>query len=256
MSVRIRVQPSLPIERTIEGRPECAGRTETPRSQHREEQGEGTMSSHTQPVPTKHFVTKPDKKNKNTRIARGGKIVAQSATSTIVQGNADFLSAAKDVGAATDDLKNKVDAENKAAIAHKAARSALRISGITWDTKYSVYTSVASKYITNEQEAHDAGIDMRGQTTNPLAAPVLVELKHRPKQDDLRIHVHRAPGMRAVSTEITNNISDPTSWKELDGDGAVHLVPHPAPGTWWVRARSKTAKATSDYTTPVSVIVK
>jgi hypothetical protein len=214
------------------------------------------MPSHTQPVPTKHFVIGDDKRNSNTRIARGDKVVAQSATSTLVQANADFEAAAKDVGVATDDLKNKVEAHNKAEIALKAARSALGISNCTWDTKYGVYTSVASKYIVNEQEAHDAGLDMRGLTTNTLAAPVLVEVKHRVKQDDLRIHVHRAPGMRAVSTEITTNPSDPTSWKELDGDGAVHLVPHPAPGTWWVRARSKTAKATSDYTTPVSVIVK
>src|SRR5262249_17421306 len=119
-----------------------------------------------------------------------------------------------------------------------------------------VYTSVASKYITNEQEAHDAGLDMRGVTTNMLALPVLVEVQRRPKQDDLRIHVHRAPGMRSVATEISNNPSDPTAWKELQGDGAIHVVPHPAPGTWWVRARSRTAKAVSDYTTPVSVIVK
>jgi hypothetical protein len=212
--------------------------------------------SHNQPVPTKHFVTGPDKKNSNTRIARGGKVVTQSATSPIVQANADFSAAAKDVGTATEDVKTKVDAENKAVIALKAARSALRISNVTWDTKYGVYTSVASKYLTNEQEAHDAGLDMRGQTTNTLAAPVSVEVKRRPKQDDVRIHVHRAPGMRAVSTEISTNPSDPTSWKELDGDGAIHVVPHPAPGTWWVRARSKTAKATSEYTTPVSVIVK
>jgi hypothetical protein len=214
------------------------------------------MPSHTQPRPTKHFVVGDDKRNPKTRTARGDKVVAQSATSTIVQNNPDFLAAAKGVGVATDDLKNKVEVHNKAQIALKAASSALGISCYTWDTEYGVYTSVASKYITNQQEAHDAGIDMRGLTTNTLEMPVLVEVKHRAKQDDLRIHVHRAKGMKSTSTEISNNPSDPTSWKELDGDGAIHIVPHPAPGTWWVRARSKTAKAVSDYTTPVSVVVK
>jgi hypothetical protein len=47
----------------------------------------------------------------------------------------------------------------------------------------------------------------------------------------------------------------PESWYELDGSGAVHIVPNPAKGTWWARAQSRTAKGKSDFTSPVSVIV-
>ena len=72
----------------------------------------------------------------------------------------------------------------------------------------------------------------------------------------IRIHVARAPGMAVVSVQISTDMTNPALWKELDGVGAVHLVPNPAVGTWWARACSKTARAISDFTTPVSVIVK
>jgi hypothetical protein len=207
-------------------------------------------------VPTVHFVTGPDTKSKEARVARGTKIATQSATSTLVQANADFKAAGADVATVTIDLKQLVDDYNKAHGLFKTARDALAGGIVKWDTKYRVYTTVASKYVLTAEDASAAGLDMRTPTNNPLAMPDKVDVTYRPKKDDLRIHVHRAKGMKTCSVQISTNPADPASWKELDGDGAVRLVPHPQPGTWWVRAASKIARATSDWTTPVSAIVK
>ena len=46
-------------------------------------------------------------------------------------------------------------------------------------------------------------------------------------KDWIRIHVARAPGMDVVSVQITTDPTNPALWKELDGVGAVHLVPAP-----------------------------
>jgi hypothetical protein len=207
-------------------------------------------------VHTVHFVTGPDMRTKETRLARGTKVTVQSATSALVQANADFKAAGADVVTVTIDLKQLVDDYNKYHGLFKAARDALGVGIVRWDTKYRVYTTVASKYVLTAEDASAAGLDMRTPVNHLLAMPDQVEVAYRPKKDDLRIHVHRAKGMKTCSVQISNNPSDPTSWKELDGDGAVRLVPHPAPGTWWVRAASKVARATSDWTTPVSAIVK
>jgi hypothetical protein len=100
------------------------------------------------------------------------------------------------------------------------------------------------------------GLVPRGETNNALAMPDAVLITYDAKKDRIRIHVKRAKGLLHVSVEVTQDLSNPASWKELDGDGAVHLVNNPTPGTWWARAASKTAHAKSDYSTPVSVIVK
>lgn len=73
--------------------------------------------------------------------------------------------------------------------------------------------------------------------------------------DRLRVRVHRAPGMRTVTVQLSLSSGTPESWSELDGSGAVHIVQSPAKGTWWARAQSRTAKGKSDFTSPVSVIV-
>jgi hypothetical protein len=83
-----------------------------------------------------------------------------------------------------------------------------------------------------------------------------MRMTYNGKRDWIRIHVERAPGMDVVSVEITTDPSNPASWKELPGHGAVQFLKDPAPGTYWARAASRTAQEKSDFTTPVSVIVK
>jgi hypothetical protein len=127
---------------------------------------------------------------------------------------------------------------------------------VTWDNAYDTLVSAARLHSVTHDDGVNLGLELRGDTHNALAMPVAVLITYNVKKAYVRIHVKRAKGMRAVSVEVTQDLSNPASWKELDGDGAVHLLNNPTPGTWYARAASKTAHAKSDYTTPVSVIVK
>jgi hypothetical protein len=62
--------------------------------------------------------------------------------------------------------------------------------------------------------------------------------------------------MRAHLTQVSADPITATSWKDLEGDGAVHYPPNPTPGTLWVRAASKRARTVSDFTVPVCIIVE
>ena len=96
----------------------------------------------------------------------------------------------------------------------------------------------------------------RGKTINPLVMPLGIDFVFDANRNRMRIHVIRAPGMRTVVVQLSPDPVTATSWKELDGNGAVHIVPNPASGTWWARAASRTTKGTSDFTAPVSVYVR
>jgi len=127
---------------------------------------------------------------------------------------------------------------------------------LAWDGAYDVFVSTGEKYALTENDVAALGDVARGKTINPLVMPLGVDLAFDPMRDRLRILVERAPGMRTVVVQISPDPITATSWKELDGNGAVHLVPSPASGTWWARAASRTAKGTSDFTAPVSVLVR
>lgn len=77
-----------------------------------------------------------------------------------------------------------------------------------------------------------------------------------PYEDELDIHVERAPGMRVLSTQMSGEPFGPGTWVELDRFGAIRVLPKPPVETHWIRAASVTASAKSDYTIPVDVIVK
>ena len=106
------------------------------------------------------------------------------------------------------------------------------------------------------QEAASLALTVRERAKNILAPPLGMTMTYNGRRDWIRVHVDRAPGMEFVSIEISTDPSNPASWKEMDGHGAVQFIPNPAPGTYWGRAASKTAQQKSEFTVPVSVIVK
>jgi hypothetical protein len=62
--------------------------------------------------------------------------------------------------------------------------------------------------------------------------------------------------MRAHSTQVSTDPTNPALWRELLGDGANHVIANPTPGNLWARAASRTATGQSDYTAPVLLVVK
>lgn len=208
------------------------------------------------PVPTIPFLVGPDKATEQTRYDRGLKVSSQAPGSPLCAAHADLMASATEVIKENVVLKSAMDTFTTAEAAFLLAKTALGSAVVKWDGAYDVFVSTGERYAITPNDASTLGAVARGKTSHPLAMPLAVDFGWNPKKDHLRVHVHRAPGMRVVTVQISMSPNDPSSWLELDGNGAVHFVPKPAKGTWWVRVQSRTAKGKSDFTTPVSVIVK
>jgi hypothetical protein len=208
-----------------------------------------------QPVEGIKFEVGPDMVSVDTRVVRGVQIGSQSSKSPLA--NDPKLKPALDALIQdTSDLKADVDEYNAAQAAFQKARAALTAGIGAWDGSYRILVAAAEKHCATADEGAGLGLVVRGKTKHPLSPPVAVELSYDVVKALLRVRVTRAPGMRVVSVELSPDPISPSSWVELPGNGALHEVKSPAPGLWWARAASRTAKAKSDFTAPVSVVVK
>jgi hypothetical protein len=212
------------------------------------------MSNHH--VSTIAFLVGPDKVSAATRYDRGITVTNQAPQSALYLQHTDLKASADEVMKDTIALKTAMDAYTAAEGAYKTARTALGNAIVTWDGGYDVFIRLGEKYAATPNDAHAVGATPRTRQNYPLEMPLGVDLTYNAKKNYLRVHVHRAHGTRVVLVQLSPDPVTASSWVELDGSGAVHVVPNPAKGTWWARAASKSAKAKSDFTTPVSVIVK
>jgi hypothetical protein len=204
---------------------------------------------------TFQFMVTKDKETHEARVARGVMVTTQAPKSALFA-DPQVQGAVGDVEKVTGDLKKAIDAHNTARAALKKARTALGTAVVAWDGSFDVLVSTAEKICVTDDDGASLGLPVGQRTKYAFAMPISVDLTHDLKKDLLRIHVKRAPGMKTVSVQVSTDLTDPAGWKELDGNGARHTIPNPAPGTYWVRAATRTATAKSEYTTPVSVIVK
>lgn len=209
-----------------------------------------------QAVPTIQFVVTPDKLTPETRTSRGVKITSNGPTCTICTTYQDAQAACTAVVTENVKLKAAIDAFDTADATFKKARTALGTAVVSWDGAFDVYVSVGERRCTTADDGTGMALEIRAKTKNPVAMPIAVTPTYNVKLHLIRVHVKRAPGMNTVAVEMSTDPSNPASWKELDGNGAVHLVLNPLPGTYWFRAASRTAKVKTDFTTPASVIVK
>ena len=209
-----------------------------------------------QPVPTIQFVVSPDKLTPDTRISRGVKITTNAPTGTMCTTFPDAQTACSAVVLENVKLKTAIDAFDTAEATFKKARTALGSAVVAWDGAFDVYVSVGERRCTTADDGTGMALEVRTKTKNPVAMPLAVTPTYNVKLHLIRVHVKRAPGMGTVALEMSTDPNNPASWKELDGNGAVHIIPDPPPGTYWFRAASRTTKVKTDFTTPTSVIVK
>jgi hypothetical protein len=208
------------------------------------------------PVTTIQFLVGLIKLNPENRYNCGTKVTTQAPQSSLYTGHSDLKVSADQVIAQNLALKTANDGYHAAIAAVTKARTALGTAVLAWDGAFDVYLTTAGKYCLTPDDAASLALTARGKTKNPLAMPLAVLATWNPKKDWAHVHVTRAPGMDVICVEMSPEPITATSWKELDGSGAIRSVPNPAAGTWWFRAASRTARAKSDYTTPVSLIVK
>lgn len=201
------------------------------------------------------FAVTAEKKNPTTRIARGAMVSAQGPQSTLYKGTVKV--AVDDVIAQNVALKANVDSYNSARATLAKARTALATGVAAWDGAFDVLVKTGEKVCTTADDGAGLGLPTVGvKTIYPFAMPIAVVLTQNPKTSALRIHVRRAPGMKRTCVEISTDPSNPALWKELDGDGAIHTLPNPTPGTLYARAATRGPTAKSGFTTPVSIVLK
>jgi Tfp pilus assembly major pilin PilA len=208
-----------------------------------------------QPVEGIKLDVGQDKASAESRVARGVKVGSMALQSPLYQ-EVEIKVSVNAVVADTATLKQGMESYAAALSATRKARSELNLLLHDWDRSYDLLLAAGEKRCTSEDEGTSLGLSVRPKTSHAFAMPAAVTLKYDPIRGTLRITVTRAPGRCSLSVQISQDPGDPAAWVELPGDGAVHVIKSPAPGTWWVRARSRRAQATSDFTTPVSVVVK
>lgn len=201
------------------------------------------------------FAVTAEKKNPTTRLARGAMVGTQGPQSTLYTGTTK--AAVDDVGVKTVALKVIIDSYNGARATFTKARTSLATGIVAWDGSFDVLVTMAEKVCTTADEGAGLGLPVVGAKTKyAFAMPISVDVKQDLKKNVVRIHVHRAPGMKASCVEVSTDPSNPALWKELEGLGAIHLIPSPTPGLLAVRAATRGASAKSAFTTPVSIMVK
>jgi hypothetical protein len=206
-------------------------------------------------IPTVTFLVGPDKVSPATRYQRGVAIASAAPASQLYNTVPDVKTATDTVTQSNTTLKTAIDAQTNAAGKLQLARASLAQALVAWDAAYDVFVATGERYASTPSDAHGLGAVALGRTVNSLAPPRSIKVVFDAKNDRLRIHVARAPGMTAVHVQISPDPVTATSWSDLPGAGAVHIVPTPAKGTWWVRACSVTASAASAFTSPASAIV-
>jgi len=209
------------------------------------------------PVPVQgvHFNVGAVKKTPLARTTCGDKIGAQAPTSPLYQ-DPEVKTAVDNTVAKTAETQTKIDDFNKAHAAYVTAKTALGLVLAGWDSVFDVLVSVANKHCTTAAQAAALGMPIRGPMVYSLDTPLQVLLTQDFKKNLLHVRVKRAPGMRSTVVQVSRDPITATSWQELDGDGLIRDVPNPAPGLWYVRAAHKRARATSDFTVPVSITIK
>jgi hypothetical protein len=213
------------------------------------------MTAFVVPSPAVLFAIAEVKASVETRLSTGAKIGSVGPTSPLYTKQPEIHAGIDGVAVETTALKTLFDNCSTAQANYLKARTALGTGIFNWDASFDMLVAAGDKFCVSEDDAAKLALPTRARVKNQLAVPLGVDLTHDAKNALVRVRVRRAPGMKVVRVEWTTDLNAPGGWHEFDGCGALHVLKSPAPGTYWVRACSKTAAAKSDYTSPVCVIV-
>jgi hypothetical protein len=190
------------------------------------------------------------------RVDAGAVIAANAPSSALLTGNNEVQVAANNLIAVNTKLDAKDTKVKALELELGTERSALANLTVDWDAAYDVFVAVGRKFCLTAEDARSLGLAAVGLAAHVLAMPLAVLVKYDVVKELIRIHVKRAPGLRSLRIQISPDPITATSWVDLEGDGAMAALADYAPGTWWVRAAHIRARERSDFTMPVSVIVK
>jgi hypothetical protein len=191
-----------------------------------------------------------------TRTAAGGVIAEVAPTSPIFINNSDVQQAEGALVTLSTDLDARATKVKALELELDAERAGLANLLVDWDAGYDVFVSTARLYCATAEDAKALGLPAAGVASYLLVPPVAVLARWDARLGAILIRVQRAPGLRGLRIEVSPSPITATSFQALEGNGALATLHGYAPGTWWIRAASVRARARSEFTAPVAVIVK
>jgi hypothetical protein len=197
-----------------------------------------------------------DKRSLLARTSRAATIGINGPNSAVWQAHSELQTAGNALVAAGVAL-----AESQARLAAlegqiDAARNAVAAQVASYDTAYAVYVAHVETHAGKPDEVPALGLTLLAKASYALAAPLAVVPTYDVVKGQITINVQRAPGINHCVVEISPDPAGPNTWTRLPGFGGRKKLTGYAPGTYWVRAASARANAFSDFTGPVSVIVR
>ncbi|MFT3765376.1 MAG: hypothetical protein QM820_07670 [Minicystis sp.] len=197
-----------------------------------------------------------DKKSVDTRIDRGVIVADVAPNNPAVQSSPALKTSAAALVQAGADLKAREERVTVLRNQLEVAGRDLEAQIAVYDAAYDSWAAHVENTAGSPEEAAALGMSVLEKNEYTLAAPLGITAHYDAAKGLLRIHVRRAPGMRACRIEVSVEPIGPTTWQELPGNGARAAVSGLAPGLYWVRAASVVAGARSTFTGPVSVMIK
>jgi hypothetical protein len=168
----------------------------------------------------------------------------------------DLQDAGNALIAAGTDLSDADLAFQGAQKAVETTRDTRETKVITWNTDFELYATLVEKYSKKSEDVSALALSALEKSAYVLVVPISVDLRYDTKTHLIRVHVHLAAGLDACEIEMSPDPVTPTSWKRLVGHGVLRTVKDPGPGTWWFRAAAERADEQSDFTAPVSILVR
>jgi hypothetical protein len=197
-----------------------------------------------------------DKQSIKTRTDRAGVVAKLTPGSALYQAQPTVQQAGVAVIAAGADLATADSAVKAAEGMLATARSAREAKVIDFDAAYDVYVANTEKHSVTAEDVQGVGLGVLQRGKYVLTQPAQVEARFDAVKSQIRLHVKQAPGMQACVVDVSPDPVGPATWTRLPGVGARQVLSGYAPGTYWVRAASVRASEQSEFTGPVSVIVK
>jgi hypothetical protein len=197
-----------------------------------------------------------DKKSIPTRAGRAQTVGTNGPSSALWQSQPEIQDAGKKLIAAGASLTT-LDASVQSLKAQLATARNLRDAKVVeYDAVFGVYIANVETYANTPQEVTSLGVALFSKSTHPLTAPLGIEATYDSAKGLIGIRVNKAPGLNACVVEVSPEPVGPGTWKRLDGFGGLRKLSGYPVGTHWLRAASARATEVSEFTSPVSVIVK
>ena len=196
------------------------------------------------------------KRTIKSRVDRGSIVAGSITNSTLCQEQPEVQAACTGLAKAATDLETADKAFVAAEAAVEVARAARDSRQAGFDSALAACAAKVEQTATTESEVVGVGLVVLERASYSLEAPIEVTARWNAAKGRIEIHVTLAPGASGCVVDLSPGGGAPESWRRLPGISARPKVSGLEPGVYLVRAAAVRGSEQSEFTAPVTVIVK